>query len=79
MPGLHMTDEERRAQITALIDEMGQYERRAKGASDDDDRAKWEDRVEQVREQLRLRGHDGAAPHQRASKRTRSTEGVETR
>jgi hypothetical protein len=79
MPGLQITDEERRAQIAALIDEMGQYERRAKGASDDDDRAKWEDRVEQVREQLRLRGHDGAAPHQRASKRARSSEGVETR
>lgn len=78
MPGLHMTDEERRAQIGALIDELGQYERRAAGSLEDDRRV-WEDRAEQVREQLRLRGHEGVAPRQRAAKRMRPAEGVEAR
>jgi hypothetical protein len=80
MAGLTMTAEERAAQIRALIDERSQYERRALGATSDEDRERWQDRVEQVREQLRARGAEGEPPRERAAKRTRvPAEGVEVR
>jgi hypothetical protein len=74
MPGLATTTEERAAQVTALIRELEGYEARAKSArvDKDEERAeKWDNRADQVREQLRVRGADAASPHVRAAKRGR--------
>lgn len=79
MPGLQMTEENKRTELSALIAEMKGYEHRASVATDDDDREKWQRRVGEVREQLRLRGHEGSPPQARAAKRTRPSEGIETR
>jgi hypothetical protein len=77
--GLAMTDEDRAREITAYLRELQQTEARLAGMPEDaDDRGDVEQTVEQIREQLRARGHDGAAPHQRATRRTRPS-GEETR
>jgi hypothetical protein len=79
MAGLHMSDVERAAQIRALLDELGQYERRAAGEANEETKASWTARADEVREQLRLRGHEGSPPRQRAAKRLRPTQGIEAR
>lgn len=67
--GLRVTVEERAAEVAALVREMEGYEQRATSAridKDEEKAEKWDNRVEQVREQLRARGE---TPHQRAAKR----------
>lgn len=78
MSGLTMPEESLHAQVAALIQEQRGYEARAQAASSDEDREKWEARVEQVREQLRARGAEATTPHRRASKRD-SRPGQESR
>lgn len=82
MPGLLVTVEERAAQVRALTDELSGYERRVAAAridKDDDAAEKWEGRADQVREQLRVRGAEASAPHQRAAKRGPGRPPVEQR
>jgi hypothetical protein len=67
--GLQLTEENKAAQIAALVREAEGYEARSRASRSDEDRERWADRAEQVREQLRLRGQDAAAPVRRASKR----------
>lgn len=72
--GLAQTDENTAAQTAALVRELEGYETRATAArvdKDEDIAAKWDNRAEQVREQLAARGAAGTAPHRRAAKRTR--------
>jgi hypothetical protein len=75
MAGLTMTEESLKAQVAALLQEQSGYQARADHAASDEDRERWEARVEQVREQLRARGAEAQAPHRRAAKRA----GQETR
>lgn len=75
--GLRVTVEERAAEVLSLTRELEGYEQRAASAridKDDEKAAKWDNRAEQVRDQLR---HRGEAPHQRATKRRAA--GQETR
>lgn len=53
-----MNDEQRNAHIAALLEERGFYVKRG-----------LQDRVDQVDEQLRALGADGAPPQKRATKR----------
>lgn len=78
MPGLAMTDEDRQREVAAYVRELQQNESRLAGMPDDDKaRADVEQTIAMVREQLRLRGHEGSAPHQRAA--TRVKRGEESR
>jgi hypothetical protein len=69
MPGLNLSVENMAADVAALVRELKHLETRAGAASSDDEKARLEDRVGQVREQLRLRGAQGEAPQRRAAKR----------
>lgn len=75
MPGLVMSDEDRQREILAYVRELQQTETRLAGMREDDkDRPGVEETIGMIREQLRVRGHDGAAPHQRAAKRVQRAE-----
>jgi hypothetical protein len=79
MPGLAMTDEDRQREIAAYVRELAQTEARLAGMPEGaDGRGDVEQTLADIREQLALRGHEGAAPHQRATRRTRPS-GEETR
>jgi hypothetical protein len=69
--GLRMSREERAADLAAYVQELQSAEARVATATNDADRAEWEGRVELIREQLALRGHEGAPPVKRATRRTR--------
>lgn len=65
-----MTDEDRAREIAAYVRELDQNTKRLAGMpADDRGRGEVEQTIADIREQLRLRGHDGAAPHQRAARR----------
>lgn len=67
--GLDQTTENTAATVAALVREMEGYEARATASrvdKNDETAEKWDNRAEQVREQLRVRGQ---APHSRATKR----------
>jgi hypothetical protein len=66
---MQQTVENKAAEVLALVDELNGYERRVAASSNDADRDKWTGRIEQVREQLAVRGAEGRAPVRRASKR----------
>ena len=68
MAGLDLTDEQRKAEIVALVRELNGYEARV--AAGDESFA---ERVELVRDQLAQRGYAAAAPQQRAQTRERKS------
>lgn len=77
MAGLPLTDEDRVREIAAYVRELEQNEARLAGMADDHrDRGTVEQTIADVREQLRVRGHQGSAPRDRAAKRVRQPEEV---
>jgi hypothetical protein len=75
MSGLAMTDEDRQREIAAYVRELAQTEARLAGMPEGaDGRGDVEQTLADIREQLRIRGHEGTAPHQRAAKRVQRAE-----
>lgn len=85
MEGLPMTDELRAAELRALQEELEGVESKITMARESHEDAetrerrvsRLEKRADAIREQQRIRGAEGAAPHRRAAKRGQP--GAETR
>jgi hypothetical protein len=70
MGGLVMSDEDRAREIAAYLRERAQNEGRLRNLPEDDaERGRLEQTIEEIEQQLRVRGHEGVAPSRRASKR----------
>jgi hypothetical protein len=68
--GLPRSDEDRAREIAAYLRELAQNEGRLRNLDDGHpDRPRVERTIEDIQDQLRVRGHEGAAGHRRASKR----------
>lgn len=75
MSGLTMTDEDRAREVEAYVRELNQTEARLAGMEEGSKQhAEVAQTVDDIREQLRLRGHQAKAPHERAAKRMRTPE-----
>ena len=80
MAGLAISDSERKARMVALMREREQYDMRANNDPNEKVREKYRIRSEEVAEQLRVLGGQGGAPHERATRRrTKDSDGVESR
>ena len=68
MAGLDLTDEQRKAEVLALVRELRAYEARA-ASTEGDEAERWKAKVAAVREQLDARGAGAKKPQERATKR----------